>query len=187
VVLAFRRALERQAGLEAANLVHPDDARRLQQADIRRLAGRMAAARLRQKPSVGDEAIIFVNRDIAHSHRQVEEFRESPVTSFPNASQLGELASLRAQIYLPKSFEAQAAEGARHGAPGPRALRLEVVATVEESPDVVRVELRAPDWRVTRTRAWPGSACTDTKAPGGWHWSRTTSRLRFPEDPGSGC
>ena len=53
VVLAFRRALERQAWLEAANLVHPDDARRLQQADIRRLAGWMAAARLRQKPGVG--------------------------------------------------------------------------------------------------------------------------------------
>lgn len=145
VVLAFRRALERQAWHEAANLVHPEDARRLQQADIRRLAGWMAAARFRQKPGVGHEAIIVVNRDVAHPHRQVEEFRESPVHLVPQRPQLGELASLPAQVYLAKSFEAQAAEGARHGAPGPRALLLEVVATVEESPDVVRVELRAPE------------------------------------------
>jgi hypothetical protein len=127
----------------------------------------MAAARFRQKPGVGDEAIIFVNRDVAHSHRQVEEFRESPVHLVPNAPQLGELASLPAQVYLANYFDAQAAEGARHGAPRPRALLLEVVATVEESRTWYGLNSGHRSWRVTRKRAWPRSACTDTKAPGG--------------------
>ena len=141
LVLAFRRALERQAWLEAANLVHPDDARRLQQADIRRLAGWMAAARFRQKPGVGDEAIIFVNRDIAHSHRQVEEFRESPVHLVPQrppARRTGQLASAGLsggpsgrRCASRRSRATGAASGSgRHG---------------RGVADVVRVELRAPE------------------------------------------
>jgi hypothetical protein len=144
-VLAFRAALERRSWQEAADLVHPDDARRRQREDINRLAAALAASGFRRKQGLGKNALLIVTTDPTRPHQYLEEFRDSSVTSFPTGPRLGELAALPPNVYLARSFEAQAAHGERYGEAAPKRVHIEVVRIVEEPPDVAHVELRAPE------------------------------------------
>jgi hypothetical protein len=52
-VLAFREALERRSWQEAADLVHPEDARRRQREDVNRLAAALAASGFSKEQGLG--------------------------------------------------------------------------------------------------------------------------------------
>ena len=61
---------------------------------------------------------------------------------------LGDLADLSPNVFLARSFAAQAQRGERLTGRRPAFPRLEFVGTVEESADVAHVEFRIPDLKV---------------------------------------
>lgn len=141
-VEAFWSALGRRTWQEAADLIHPDDAARRQRSDLNMIGACLAANEWREASGGAVGGLMVVETpdlDLTLG------FRDRPVSSFPGAPLLGELASLPPSVFLARSFAAQAHRGERLVGPKLGLPQFEVVRTVEDSPDGAYVEFRAPE------------------------------------------
>ena len=95
---AFWSALDRHAYQEAADLVHPDSARKRQRQDLNLIQACLSAMDHRRATGQASDGVLIMGTSERELRRT---FRGRPVSTFPGAPLLGDLADLSPNVSWP--------------------------------------------------------------------------------------
>jgi hypothetical protein len=134
---AFWSALSRRAWQDAADLVHPEYARRRQAHDLELIAGYFAATDHREQIVKPTDAILLMIKP----GTDLSDYYSREVHTFPGHPTLNDLAALEPNDFLARSMAALASEDCRPP-DSPRSLPEMQIIKVDEFAEDARVECR---------------------------------------------